>query len=89
MRSVFRSLASLLLAVAIAAPVLTTGCEVHARVYDPYYRDYHVWATEEPYYTQWEHDTHREHRDFDKRSTDEQKDYWNWRHKQEGHDDHH
>lgn len=89
MRSIFRSLAPVLLAAAIAAPVLTTGCAVHARIYDPYYHDYHVWATEEPYYSQWEHDTHREHRDFDKRSADEQKNYWDWRHKQEGHDDHH
>ncbi len=85
MRSMFNRLAPLLLAAAIITPVFTTGCAVHARVYDPYYRDYHVWATEEPYYTQWEHDTHREHTDFNRRSADDQKAYWDWRHKQEDH----
>lgn len=30
-----------LLAAAIAAPAFITGCEVHARYYDPYYRNYH------------------------------------------------
>jgi hypothetical protein len=85
MRSIFRTLAPLLLAAAITAPVFTTGCAVHARVYDPYYHDYHVWVNEEPYYSQWEHDTHREHRDFDKRSAADQKAYWDWRH---GHEQH-
>jgi len=85
MRSIFRKLARLMLAGAIAAPVFIAGCTVHARVYDPYYRDYHVWATEQPYYSQWEHDTHHDHADFNSRSAAEQKEYWDWRHKQEDH----
>ena len=85
MRSLFRNVVSLLLAVAIALPGLT-GCTVRAGIYDPYYHDYHPWNGEVVYYNNWEHDTHRDHRDFKKRSTDEQKQYWDWRH---GHPDQH
>jgi len=81
-RSILRRFAPMLLASAIALPVLCTGCTGTVRVYDPYYNDYHVWATETPYYTQWEHDTHRDHVDFAKRSKDDQKAYWDWRHNQ-------
>ncbi len=84
MRLMFRKAAPLLLAAAIALPVFMTGCEVHARVYDPYYHDYHGWAAEEPYYSQWEHDTHRDHQDFNKRGANEQKQYWDWRHSHNG-----
>ncbi len=86
MRSPLKSLATILLATTIGAPVLTTGCEAHVRVYDPYYHGYHTWNGEVVYYNQWETETHREHRDFNKRSADEQKEYWDWRHK---HEDHH
>jgi hypothetical protein len=85
MRIWFRNLASLALAAAVASPVLMTGCAVHARVYDPYYRDYHAWSVETPYDEQWERDSHRDHRDFNKRNSDEQKEYWDWRHKQGDH----
>ena len=80
MRSSLRNLAPLVLAAAIACPAFLSGCAVHARVYDPYYHDYHVWVDEEPYYSQWENNTHREHKDFNKRNKDEQKEYWDWRH---------
>jgi hypothetical protein len=62
-----------------------SGCAVHARVYDPYYRDYHPWGGEAVYYNEWEHDTHRNHEDFNKRSKDEPKQYFDWRHSQESH----
>jgi hypothetical protein len=52
------------------------------RVYDPYYHDYHAWDGEVTYYSQWEHDTHRDHMDFNKRSDDDKKAYWDWRHSQ-------
>ncbi|MGB8028627.1 MAG: hypothetical protein WCF30_03090 [Terracidiphilus sp.] len=81
-RSFSRRFAPMLLAAAIALPVLCNGCTGSVRVYDPYYHDYHVWASETPYYTQWEHDTHRDHMDFNKRSKDDQKAYWDWRHNQ-------
>ena len=66
----------------VAAPLLTTGCATRVRVYDPYYGDYHVWSGETVYYGRWEHDTHREHMDFNKRSDADKKAYWDWRHSQ-------
>jgi hypothetical protein len=72
----------ILLGAAFAAPLLTTGCEAHARAYDPYYGDYHVWSGETAYYGRWEHDTHRDHMDFNKRSDADKKSYWDWRHQQ-------
>ena len=80
MRTMFRGLASLVLAAGLVSPVLLAGCAVHARVYDPYYHDYHPWGGEVTYYNQWEHDTHRSHEDFNKRSSSDQKAYWDWRH---------
>ena len=70
MHSMFRKLAPLMLAAAIALPALT-GCAVHARVYGP---------GEDVYYTQWEHETHREHVGYDRRNARDQKEYWKWRH---------
>jgi len=56
------------------------GCA--ARVYDNDHDDYHRWNHDETvFYVQWERETHRDHRDFRKRDSDEQKEYWNWRHK--------
>jgi hypothetical protein len=74
MRSMFRNFAPILLAAAIALPALTTGCAVHARVYGP---------GEDVYYSQWEHETHREHRDYERRNAADQKEYWKWRHNHE------
>lgn len=85
MRSIFRNFASILLAAVFATPVFMSGCAVHARVYDPYHSDYHVWAGETVYYNQWEHDTHRDHRDFNRRKDSEKKEYWDWRHSQPDH----
>jgi hypothetical protein len=69
-----------LLAVAMATPVFTTGCAVHA-YYDPYYHDYHPVDGEVVYYGQWETETHRQHVDLKHRNKAEQKEYWDWRHK--------
>jgi hypothetical protein len=80
MRLFLRSVAPLLFAAVLAVPVFCTGCAVHARVYDPYYHDYHDWGGETVYYGQWEHDTHRDHVDFKKRSDADKKEYWDWRH---------
>lgn len=85
MRLLSRSFAGLLLAAVCASPVLMTGCAVHARVYDPYHNDYHPWGGEVVYYQNWEHETHRDHVDFNKRNKDDQKQYWDWRHKQGDH----
>jgi hypothetical protein len=82
MPSFLRRFTPLLFAAALAAPVLSAGCAAHVRIYDPYYSDYHVWAAEEPYYAQWEQETHRRHVDFNHRSEEEKKTYWDWRHRQ-------
>ena len=90
MRSFKQHLISLVMITALVSPVVISGCSGHAeyRVYDPYYGDYHVWDNNEVvYYQRWEHDTHREDRDFRHRSKDEQKEYWTWRHNQD-HDHH-
>jgi hypothetical protein len=64
------------------------GCASAHRVYDPYYGDYHVWdANENGYYTRWESETHRDHKEFNTRGADEQKEYFTWRHGQP--DQHH
>lgn len=76
-----RNVSSCLFAVAIATAGLTTGCTVHARYYDPYYHDYHPVDGEVVFYGQWEQETHREHKDLNKRNDAEKKEYWDWRHK--------
>jgi hypothetical protein len=83
MRKLSRTLSTIALSAALFAPVLIAGCSAHAgyRSYDSYHNDYHTWNDGEVvYYSNWEHETHRDHRDFKKRSADEQKDYWKWRH---------
>jgi len=79
-----RYIGSLVLAGALlTSSVGFIGCSGHVRYYDVEYGDYHPWNHEEiVYYDRWEHETHREHRDFDKRSADEQREYWRWRHQQ-------
>lgn len=86
MRSLSRNIVWLLLSVACVSPVFIAGCAVHARVYDPYYHDYHPWGGEVTYYQQWETSTHRSHVDYNHRSAADQKAYWDWRH---SHGDHH
>jgi hypothetical protein len=85
MHKLFKILSTFALSAALAAPILITGCAVHARVYDPYYHDYHDWNGETVYYNRWETETHRDHKEFKDRDKDEQKQYWDWRHKQDQH----
>ncbi|MGD1063756.1 MAG: hypothetical protein ABR860_10895 [Terracidiphilus sp.] len=82
MRSLLRCFTPFLLATVMSLPLFCGGCAARVNVYDPYYRDYHVWAAETPYYSQWEHDTHRDHMDFNKRSDADKKAYWDYRHSQ-------
>lgn len=78
-----------LLAAAMSAAAVTTGCTVHAAYYDPYYHDYHPRSGEVVFYSRWESQTHRQHVDLDHRSKKEQKEYWDWRHKQNDQQDGH
>ena len=75
----------LLMTTFVSVVLVTTGCAarlaVGYRVYDPYRADYHVWDDREGiYYNQWIVETHRPHRDLRKLPSDEQSEYWKWRH---------
>jgi hypothetical protein len=74
----------LLLSAAMVVPALTLGCSGnHDRVYDADHGDYHTWNNNETVsYQQWETENHYDHKDFKVRSKDEQKQYFDWRHKQ-------
>jgi len=79
-RQGYRHALLLLATASIGSPLVVTACATH-RMYDPYYRDYHVWdGREGAYYERWETETRRDHVDFSKRSAGEQKEYWMWRH---------
>ena len=69
MHSLFRKIAPLLLAAAMASPAALMGCR----------------SQETVYYQQWEHDTHRQHMDLEKRSAEEQREYADWRRSQNDH----
>jgi len=90
MRTKFNQIPSLVLAVAIAAPLLTTACSDrhYYRVDYPYYRDRHRWNDREvAYYNQWALETHRDsHRDFRSLKDEERKEYFTWRHSHHDHD---
>ena len=88
MRTYSRGVVSLLLAAVLALPIGITGCNGEVRVYDPYYRDYHVWNNDEVvYYNRWETESHYPHVDYKHRSAEQQHAYWDWRHQQD-HDHH-
>jgi hypothetical protein len=76
----------LLLSAAMVVPASTLGCGGnHDRVYDADHGDYHTWNNNETVsYQQWETENHYDHKDFKVRSKDEQKQYFDWRHKQPG-----
>jgi hypothetical protein len=81
MRSLLRNIVPFVFAASVlTASFAMAGCSVHARVYDPYYNDYHSWDHETVYYNQWEVETKRPHVDYQKRQKDDQKAYWDWRH---------
>jgi hypothetical protein len=85
-----RYASSILLGAMLLSPVAFSGCAARGsiRVYDASYRDYHRWDNDEAvYYQRWEVETRREHREFRERHSDEQQDYWKWRHNH--HDDRH
>jgi hypothetical protein len=64
-------LTRLLLATALAIPLMGTGC-AHRQVY--------VWGPgESTYYVQWEHETHRDHVEWEQRNDTDHNAYWNWR----------
>jgi hypothetical protein len=84
MGSLVRKFSRFAVAAIFAGSLLSVGC-AHDRVYDPYYHDYHTWAGENGYYVQWEHDTHRDHVEFEKRNDADKHAYWDWRHSHDQH----
>jgi hypothetical protein len=73
MRQGIRAVHAGLLAGAIASSMLLAGCFFHHGPYSPWI------SVEEPRYEQWERSTHRDHKQFDTRADDEQREYWQWR----------
>ncbi len=72
---------ALVLSAAMVAPLLTSGCAARVRYYDSYHSDYHYWnAREDHAYRVWLGERHYEYRDFNKLSSEKQREYWNWRH---------
>jgi hypothetical protein len=69
---------ALILSLAGLASVATVGCYAHHHDYDQVTVRWS--AGEEPYYERWENETHRDHKDWQQRNSDEQHDYWEWRH---------
>jgi hypothetical protein len=83
-----RYVSYILLGAVVLSTAAFSGCAARVRVYDISYRDYHRWDHGEAvYYQRWEVETHREHREFRERHSDEQQEYWKWRHNH--HDDQH
>jgi hypothetical protein len=88
----YRFLSSLVLTAALLAPVTGHAAvgpdERHdrknqVRVYDRAHRDYHVWDDREDHvYRQYLGDNHRTYRGLSRLSRQQQRTYWNWRHKQ-------
>ncbi len=69
MRSLFRKFALLSFAAVLASPVFLAGCQDRETVY----------------YNRWEHETHREHVELNRRAAAEQKEYQDWRRKVDEH----
>jgi hypothetical protein len=89
------SFRSILMSLILLSQLFLGACAEHNtyRAYDGYYHDHHDWDDrEQSYYIQWENESHRDHHDYKKRSSNDQDDYWKWRHshedKENGHDSH-
>lgn len=60
----------LLVVSVLMIPLVGAGCRSHRVRWTP---------DEQSHYAQWEHETNRQHEDYDRRSRDEQNQYHNWR----------
>lgn len=89
MRILPKKIVPIAMTAVMAAPLLLTGCEVHGRVYDSYDHQYRQWAPESGFYVQWENDNHYKHERYERRSHDQQQNYWQWRAKHQDHDHDH
>ena len=63
-------------------PMSRRDLQCSNRTYDADHDDYHTWDDSETvYYRRWETENHYDHKDFEVRSKEEQKQYFDWRHK--------
>ena len=69
----------LLLASTLVIPLFVAGCAEHRTVYA-------YGPGETTYYVEWEHETHRDHVEYERRKAAEQHEYWEWRHHHHDHD---
>jgi hypothetical protein len=93
MRFTHRTLCSLLIVAALAAPIAVMAMPgpkddgVQVKFYDSRHKDYHNWDDHENrawgvYLT----DNHKKSHEFSHSSKREQSNYWNWRHSHPDHD---
>lgn len=74
------------LVIFLACAAFWTACIHRApHYYDAYYNDYHKWNDNEvDHYHAWANETHRDpNREFRSLPSDEQEEYWKWRHTHE------
>jgi len=87
-----RSVGYFVLCGAILLTLITAGCAHHYyNAYDPYYHDYHYWgAREDGYYQRWVAENQMDpHHDYRHLSRQDQRRYWDWRHREERRDHDH
>jgi hypothetical protein len=69
------------LAATVIAGASFTGCAHPANYYDSARNDNHRWdRREDTAYRRWEAERRFDHMEFNRRSADEQRAYWAWRH---------
>jgi hypothetical protein len=78
-----RYLSAFLLSVALVTPIVARADDHQQtkRYYDKAHKDYHEWNdNEQRSYDQYQQEQHMQSRDFAKRSSSEQSQYFKWRH---------
>jgi hypothetical protein len=83
-----RILGSACLAASLLLGIGGAGCSARVRVYDSYHGDWHVWDQDEDvvYHSYWS-ERHEPYRNYKKLDKNEQKEYWDWRHKRSDQDE--
>ena len=80
MSRIHTCLRSLLLATVVVSPVVSSGCAVRARAYDPYHHEYHGWnARERGAYRQYWEERHEQYREYRRLNEEQRREYWEWR----------
>ena len=82
MRLIPRAAGFMLASIVLASGSAVAGCASNGMIYDTYRHDYHRWNRgEDLLYRQWEVGNHFDHRSFSRRGVQEQRSYWDWRHR--------